>query len=103
MLVAWNDTDEALRFAGARVRPSDTPAERVAVVENVLDGGGVATLERLAHSVDVAAYAPPRLSEADAEAAAASMPRKYAAWRSIPGPVAGAGSTQINPRRLRGR
>lgn len=58
VLVAWQDTDEALRFAGARVRRSDTPAERVAGAEAVLAEGSVAVLERLANTVDVAAYAP---------------------------------------------
>jgi transglutaminase-like putative cysteine protease len=70
VLVAWNDTNEALRFAGTRVRPSDTPAQRVEAAEPAL-GGGVAVLERLAGAVDVAAYAPPRLTEDDATAARA--------------------------------
>ncbi|MDP1793755.1 MAG: transglutaminase-like domain-containing protein, partial [Acidimicrobiales bacterium] len=71
VLVAWNETNEALRFAGARIRSSDTPAERVAAADAVL-GGGVATLERLATVVDVAAYAPPRLNESDAVEARAT-------------------------------
>lgn len=66
VLVSWHDTTEALRFAGARVRRADTPLERVEAVGEVLGEGGVATLERLATMVDVAAYAPPRLSEDDA-------------------------------------
>ncbi len=70
VLVAWSDTNEALRFAGARIRPSDTPAQRVAAVDETL-GGAVATLERLAVTVDIAAYAPPRLDETDAATARA--------------------------------
>ncbi len=83
VLVAWNETNEALRFAGARVRAADTPAERVAAADGVLGDGGVATLERLATVVDVAAYAPPRLSDADAiEARATSDEIRRLAFRS---------------------
>ncbi len=66
VLVAWNDTNEALRFAGAPIRAADTPRERVSSATNVLGDGGVATLTRLAGNVDLAAYAPPRLTEEDA-------------------------------------
>lgn len=100
VLVAWNDTNEALQFAGARVRRSDTPAERVAAVDEILGDGGVATLERLATIVDVAAYAPPRLAEADAEEARVSAAEVRRAafntrsrWQQL--------RFAIDPRRLR--
>ncbi|MBA2609661.1 MAG: transglutaminase domain-containing protein [Actinobacteria bacterium] len=69
VLVAWNDTNEALRFAGAPIRAADTPRERVVTATSVLSDSGVATLERLADNVDLAAYAPPRLTDEDAETA----------------------------------
>ncbi|MEY2397231.1 MAG: hypothetical protein QOJ00_405 [Actinomycetota bacterium] len=69
VLVAWNQTNEALRFAGARVRAADTPSERVSTASAVLGEGGVATLERLADTVDVAAYAPPLLTAGAGELA----------------------------------
>lgn len=102
VLVAWNETNEALRFAGARVRASDTPAERIAVADAVLDGGGVATLERLATAVDVAAYGPPRLSEEDATAARADSDEiRRLAFNTQP--RSKRWLYAINPRRLRGR
>jgi transglutaminase-like putative cysteine protease len=70
VLVAWTDTDEALRFAGAAVRRSHTPTERVASVGTTIGEGGVATLSRLAELVDVAAYAPDdAVSPTDADTA----------------------------------
>jgi len=100
VLVAWNDTSEALAFAGAPVRPADTPLERVARASNVLGDGGLATLERLAGSVDLAAYAPPRLTDDDASSswADAHEVRRVAFgtrswWQRL--------RFAINPRRLR--
>lgn len=102
VLVAWQDTTEALTFAGARVRRSDTPLERIDAVSDVLGEGGVATLERLATNVDVAAYAPPQLSETDAAASRADADevRRLAygtkpAWRRA--------LYLVHPKRLRRR
>jgi transglutaminase-like putative cysteine protease len=70
VLVAWTDTDEALRFAGAPVRRSHTPTERIASAAPAISEGAVATLTRLAEMVDVAAYAPEdAVSTTDAEEA----------------------------------
>ncbi|MEY2425603.1 MAG: hypothetical protein QOI61_1175 [Actinomycetota bacterium] len=103
VLVAWMDTDEALRFAGAPVRRSHTPTERVATAAPAISEGGVATLTRLAELVDVAAYAPEAaVSATDAEAA----------WRDAGDVRRDAFATKsrwkfllfvIDPRRLRGR
>jgi transglutaminase-like putative cysteine protease len=101
VLVAWSDTDEALAFAGAPVRRSHTPRERVASVGDTIGDGGVATLTRLADIVDVAAYAADDVSVDDAESAwrDASAVRKEAFatkpwWKQA--------LFAINPRRLRG-
>ena len=99
VLVAWTDTDEALAFAGAPVRRSHTPRERVDSVGDTIGEGGVATLTRLAEIVDVAAYADAEVSAADAEEA----------WRDASAVRREAFATQpklkqalfaINPRRL---
>ncbi len=100
VLVSWDDTVDALVFAGTRVRPSDTPTERVGAAATTLGEGSVALLERLAATVDLAAYAPPGLSADDAERsrADAELIRRAAmatrpTWRGV--------LYAINPRRLR--
>jgi transglutaminase-like putative cysteine protease len=101
VLVAWNDTDEALRFAGAAVRPSDTPAQRLATVAEVIGAGGVATMERLANTVDVAAYAPvtgltetdATTARADAEAVRRAAFASRGTWEQI--------VFSVDPRRLK--
>ncbi|MEY2473024.1 MAG: hypothetical protein QOK28_2353 [Actinomycetota bacterium] len=102
VLVAWNDTDEALAFAGASVRQSHTPAERVESVGERIGEGGVATLTRLAEVVDAAAYSPVAVSNQDAEEAwrDASVVRREAfatqpRWKLL--------VFAVNPRRLRRR
>ncbi len=103
ILVAWSDTDEALRFAGAPMRRSQTPSERVDSVGATIGDGGVATLSRLAEMVDVAAYAPiDSLSSADADAAlhdANDVRRRAFATGSFWKLALFA----VNPRRLRSR
>jgi transglutaminase-like putative cysteine protease len=69
VIVAWTDTDEALRFAGAPIRRSHTPTERVESAAPTLDEGGVATLTRLAERVDVAAYSTEPVTDTDADEA----------------------------------
>jgi transglutaminase-like putative cysteine protease len=100
VLVAWTDTDEALRFAGASVRGSQTPSERVERAGTAIGDGGVATLTRLAELVDVAAYGPDELSVTHAEAAwrdASDVRRRAFAtksrWKFL--------TFALNPRRLR--
>jgi transglutaminase-like putative cysteine protease len=103
VLVAWDDTVDALRFAGTPARLSDTPAERVAAVGSSIDASGVATLERLATRVDLASYAPdPGLTNTDAEKSrveAVSVRRAALATRSWQRRVV----YLVNPRRLRRR
>ncbi|HUR77214.1 MAG TPA: transglutaminaseTgpA domain-containing protein [Acidimicrobiales bacterium] len=100
VIVAWTDTDEALRFAGAPVRRSHTPAERVHSVGDTIGDGGVATLTRLADVVDTAAYSAASVSEQSASQAwrDAAEVRRYALatrprWKTI--------LFSIDPRRLR--
>jgi transglutaminase-like putative cysteine protease len=102
VLVAWTDTDEALAVAGAPVRQSHTPSERLESVGETIGEGGVATLTRLADLVDVAAYAGVEVTVDDAQAAwrDASVVRREAFATK---PRWQAALFAINPRRLRRR
>jgi transglutaminase-like putative cysteine protease len=100
VIAAWTDTDEALRFAGAPVRRSHTPTERVESVGETIGDGGVATLTRLADLVDTAAYARDDMTDQDAALAwrDATAVRRYAfatrpRWKVV--------LFAIDPRRLR--
>jgi transglutaminase-like putative cysteine protease len=100
VLVAWHDTNEALVFAGAPVRESHTPSERIDSVGESIGAGGVATLTRLADIVDAAAYgrADVSLEEANDAWRDASVVRREAfatkaRWKQA--------LFAINPKRLR--